>query len=1167
MALDRRRRRDDATGSPGTLRSRPITSAPRKSVQSFRNTSFVDPTAGDSLTSLSWSSPTKSPQQQRSRQLNTSGLLLPPPESPKEDGSDELTPLSEIPETTHLRLNSNGMEENPDGVKRYNANMENSTNVLMPKSSTHTSRLKRRSSEGMTLNKLRFNSLGLYGRDKQKDILSDCLARSVEKSIKEDSPSNKPSSLRSTGTTICTDGRRRQLVLLSGYSGTGKTVLASSLEKKVTKLGGAFVRGKFNNYGCEPYIGVVSACQELCSMILKKLVSVEDIVKDLVEQLGSELPILIKVIPDLEELTYQEMSKLRRYASIERRKRTRLSSQSFASDSMSTTERRGVVSSSLEQEQSFILPLKDTSNNESKVGSKPEMAISWKRLRGNRTSTASGDETKNGMAISWKRLRGNRTSTASGEDTKPGMAISWKRLRGNRSSTASVEDAKPDIATSWKGVRGNRSSTARCEDSKAEMATSRKRDRSNRASVFSRLRRQQSTKKLVKQKSGRQSTYSSGSRLSNVSNTASIPGQTSQQQGYEEAKSRLHYAFRRFIRIVSSYFEPLVIVLDDLQWADKSSLSLLDVLITDDANPNLMVVGCYRSNEVKKEHILNTLISDLEAKAPTCFFDITRIRVGNLGVKDINRMVNDLLGMDDDSKTIGLARICHQKTNGNALFFNYFMSMLLELELLTYNLGLMKWVWNESKIVDDTFSTCNVVDVMKTRMRNALSSDMSLLLQLAATLGSTFDKRMLFYAWEEVKVGPSKGRAIATSMLKLEVERLLGELVEEGYLYRVSNAEGSYRWVHDNIQEAALSLIPREKLIALQQRIGNILVSKLSEQELDDEIFVVVNLLNVTPETKTESTLEDETGMLSELNLHAAEKAIELSAFESAANYVKAGIQFLPSNRWGEEVRELSLNLYSTAAEIESFIGSVDQMNAHCDEVLEQTCLEFYDKLRVYYVLMDSAYIIGDIQGATELSLYVLGQLGCYFPLRWIKVGMQRIHDLTQIFQVVKSRTSDDVKSLPIVADQKKVEIMKVLERLTMYCYWSGNTRLLPLVVGKSNRYCWKYGLSLSSPQSFACSGAMILSSVTDFQKSNKFGEHALLALDVLKREMGDQARTVESRTLVLVYGVLFHWTHPLHSSSKPLHSAYEIGMQVGEIDSAMHAILHHLLVGFQSGR
>lgn len=77
---------------------------------------------------------------------------------------------------------------------------------------------------------------------------------------------------------------------------------------------------------------------------------------------------------------------------------------------------------------------------------------------------------------------------------------------------------------------------------------------------------------------------------------------------YADAKNLFNYAFRRFIRLAST-FGPLVLTLDDLQWADLPSLELIETLLGDRVNPPLMIIGTYRSNEVSKTHPLSQMIS------------------------------------------------------------------------------------------------------------------------------------------------------------------------------------------------------------------------------------------------------------------------------------------------------------------------------------------------------------------------------------------------------------------------------------------------------------------------------------------------------------------------------------------------------------------------------
>ena len=67
----------------------------------------------------------------------------------------------------------------------------------------------------------------------------------------------------------------------------------------------------------------------------------------------------------------------------------------------------------------------------------------------------------------------------------------------------------------------------------------------------------------------------------------------------ENGAEQMKYASRLLIRALNTVFNPIVLVLDDLQWADTSSLEVIDYLLKDRQNPNqFMIIGRYRSEEV-----------------------------------------------------------------------------------------------------------------------------------------------------------------------------------------------------------------------------------------------------------------------------------------------------------------------------------------------------------------------------------------------------------------------------------------------------------------------------------------------------------------------------------------------------------------------------------------
>ena len=146
---------------------------------------------------------------------------------------------------------------------------------------------------------LRFDKLGVYGRQNEKELIRKCINRS---SFKRNNHIN--------GDDDC-DAQKCEFVLVSGVSGCGKTTLARSVAKSATKnVNGLFVEGKFemSNQG-DPYTGIKKACMQLCGELLyylqKKTTTIEEASKflqDMKDDLGSEIGVLLDLIPELEEV-------------------------------------------------------------------------------------------------------------------------------------------------------------------------------------------------------------------------------------------------------------------------------------------------------------------------------------------------------------------------------------------------------------------------------------------------------------------------------------------------------------------------------------------------------------------------------------------------------------------------------------------------------------------------------------------------------------------------------------------------------------------------------------------------------------------------------------------------------------------------------------------------
>ena len=130
----------------------------------------------------------------------------------------------------------------------------------------------------------------------------------------------------------------------------------------------------------------------------------------------------------------------------------------------------------------------------------------------------------------------------------------------------------------------------------------------------------------------------------------------------------------------------------------------------------------------------------------------------------------------------------------------------------------------------------------------------------------------------------------------------------------------------------------------MRYEIGKLLLDRLSSKELSSNLFTITDLLN----SKADSLTEDSARRteLVTLNLRSGKTAFTASAFGPAAQYLKEGISLLPQNNWQTHF-DVSLELYSTAAEAQYCIGDFIQSKEYCDEVLNLAACPLVNKRRV----------------------------------------------------------------------------------------------------------------------------------------------------------------------------------------------------------------------------
>ena len=513
------------------------------------------------------------------------------------------------------------------------------------------------------------------------------------------------------------------------------------------------------------------------------------------------------------------------------------------------------------------------------------------------------------------------------------------------------------------------------------------------------------------------------------------------QQRESGNKAVIDDSFVYLLRILVAQFTgPTVILLDDLQWADQSTLDLAQRMIYDCRfKRKIVVLGTYRSDEVetgcqdtRHKHPLVQFLEEARIKCSGCGemapFAMTEIPLEGLSIDAIDLILRHALSINiSDEKqlvqTKDLADIVLKRTGGNAYFIRIFIMSLREKELLEFNVGKFCWVWNTEMIDNETVATENLVSLLQNKIRSALtgydkndgSRDMISMLQIASCLGHSFQVETLQLVIMHLNT------RLMTASLSEHLQTLLDVAEKEKFLEIVDDG-WAYRFVHDKVSEAVLDLIPEQDIQSLRFDIGKCLIDHLSPDEIEESLFVVTNLVNAGIGTDLNKLLAVE---IAALNCRAAETANMCAAFNSSLSFVASGLLVLKSNDTLEEAwsrhSSLCVRLFTAGAVAAGSTGDIDKSKFFCSTVLARNDLSPMDKIQTKHIQIERLFSDGEYKAAVDESLDILQTLGVNFPRnslsQRLKAGLYYRETMAKYLL-----STEEIDHLPFITDPEKRE-------------------------------------------------------------------------------------------------------------------------------------------------
>ncbi|MCL1469598.1 trifunctional serine/threonine-protein kinase/ATP-binding protein/sensor histidine kinase [Argonema antarcticum] len=625
-----------------------------------------------------------------------------------------------------------------------------------------------------------------------------------------------------------------------------------------------------------------------------------------------------------------------------------------------------------------------------------------------------------------------------------------------------------------------------------------------------------------------------------------------------EAQNRLKLVFQNFISVFAKVEHPLVIFLDDLQWADAASLKLIELLMTT-ATTGLFVIGAYRDNEVSAVHPLMLTLDEIQKAGAV----VNHIFLEALDLANVNLLISDTLHCTPES-SLPLAELVLERTKGNPFFTNEFLKSLYAENLIKFDYQQGGWLWSIEGIAARGF-TDNVVELLADKIQK-LPHTTQQALQLAACVGNQFDLDKLANVY---KKSPQE---TAADLREAVAEGLILPLGNSGnvelvLIYRESFNDSlpithyrlpEYKFAHDRIQQAAYSLIPASSKQAVHTQIGQLLLQNTPPSQREQKIFDILNQLNFGIELINVQSERDE---LAELNLIAGKKAKASAAYQPAFNYLNIGIELLNKEKPGfsswETLYNLTLELYVEAAEAAYLSGNFEEMTRLAEVVLEEAQM-LLDKVKIYEVKIQACIAQNKLLEAIKTALQVLKLLGVRLPEKPKKLNILLALLGTKLALVGKR--IDDLIELPIMTDPIKLAAMRILSSIVTATYFAV-PELMPLIVFKQVNLSLKHGNASESCHAYGVYGLILCGVVGDIDSGYQFGQ---LASSLVSRL---NAENIKARTFGIVNGSVNHWKEHLNISLKHLLEAYQSGLETGDLEYAAYAVWSYSSFSYFMGK
>lgn len=599
--------------------------------------------------------------------------------------------------------------------------------------------------------------------------------------------------------------------------------------------------------------------------------------------------------------------------------------------------------------------------------------------------------------------------------------------------------------------------------------------------------------------------------------------------GGGERQQSLLFALNAFVKCLCDAAPPLVLFLDDWQWADDASIRLFKSISTNNDITKLLLVVAYRDNETGTQHPFTLAMNEIEKAYP---FEIKAIGLKSLAEDGINALVADSLLLDLETSNT-LANLVQAKTRGNAFAVHNFLQTIYHDKLLTYHFETNCWTWSleqiRAKYVND-----DVVKIISDSLSNRSEASLKSV-KTASAIG-------LEFSIDDV--------AALENRTSEAVHQDLWPLIQEGWLVPKDN---NYRYVpafyeeqqinvtlffaHARIQQAVYEQLNEAEKLELHYQLGQALLQENNQdiaQLSTEKLFAIARHLSVSYVRSSESAQQQQ---FAEVLLQAGKRAYENTAFDIAQTYLEQALPFLkkslPERSLAEVYRLLVESAYLSNQE-----ATMEQIAQEALGLFKQ----HWERSLIYDAQINCYAAANKMEQAIEVSRVALDELGISIPQK--AKTWQIIWSVMLTQRALPNKKIGEVHQWPLMQDEKALSAMQVLSS-ALIPYFFENIQTYPLLLLQMVRLSARYGICEKSVLGFGSYGLILAGSLKKPESGYQAGKQALLMRDRLQSEkMTPQACFVEAM-------FIGHWKEPWQPLLQLCQEGYLAGLRVGNLSSA----------------